>query len=282
MARRCVSRPLRIGLVLLLGGILAGFVRPAYAATEVLSAPPNSMAALGDSITRAFDACGWWQDCAERSWATGDDGAVNSQYLRIRANYPAITGHVYNDAVSGAKIADLNGQAQAAVSQHVAYVTILMGANDACTSSESTMTAVGTFEARFRTAMATLSGGLPDADVLVVSIPDIKRLWYVGKGNWTARQMWSLAGICQSMLARPTSTSAADNARRDRVRQRVADFNEVLGRVCAEYTRCKFDGNAVFSYQFSISQVSGWDYFHPNRTGQAVLAKVSYEAGYGW
>jgi lysophospholipase L1-like esterase len=282
MARRSVSRILRIGSVLLLGSAMAGSTLATGSATAALSPAPNSIAALGDSITRAFDACGWWQDCVRRSWATGDEPAVNSQYLRIRAKNPAITGHAYNDASSGAKIADLNGQAQAAVSQQAAYVTILMGANDACTSTESAMTPVATFEARFRTAMATLTGGLPNSDVLVVSIPDIKRLWFVGKGSWAARQVWSLAGICQSMLARPTSTSAADNARRDRVLQRVVDFNEVLGRVCAEYTLCKFDNNAVFSYQFSLNQVSGWDYFHPNVSGQTILARVSYESGYGW
>jgi lysophospholipase L1-like esterase len=240
------------------------------------------MAALGDSITRAFDSCGWWQDCPSRSWATGDEAAVNSHYLRIRAKNPAINGRAYNDASSGAKVADLNGQAQTAVSQGVSYVTILMGANDACTSSEAAMTPVATFESRFRTAMGTLASGLPNARILVVSIPDIKRLWFVGKDNLLARQVWSIAQICQSMLYRPTSTTAEDNARRDRVRQRVVDFNAVLGRVCGEYARCRFDGNAVFAYQFSLSQVSTWDYFHPNQAGQTVLARLSYEQGYNW
>ena len=34
--------------------------------------------------------------------------------------------------------------------------------------------------------------------------------------------------------------------------------------------------------QFVLSQVSTWDYFHPNKSGQAVLASVSYAAGFGW
>jgi hypothetical protein len=28
--------------------------------------------------------------------------------------------------------------------------------------------------------------------------------------------------------------------------------------------------------------VSNFDYFHPNATGQAMLARVSYAAGFGW
>jgi hypothetical protein len=31
-----------------------------------------------------------------------------------------------------------------------------------------------------------------------------------------------------------------------------------------------------------LSQVSSWDYFHPNTSGQQVLASVSYAAGFGW
>src|SRR5215207_549966 len=101
---------------------------------------PKSMAALGDSMTRGFNACGFFFDCTSHSWSTGTYQPVRSHYLRLLALSPAISGHNYNDARSGARMADLNGQAAMAVSQKVDYVTILMGANDACTSSVSTMT----------------------------------------------------------------------------------------------------------------------------------------------
>jgi hypothetical protein len=45
---------------------------------------------------------------------------------------------------------------------------------------------------------------------------------------------------------------------------------------------CRFDGNATFNYQFVLSQVSGWDYFHPNQSGQTTLASVTYGAGFNW
>jgi hypothetical protein len=35
------------------------------------SAPPNSIAALGDSITRATDVCCWYGDHPPESWSTG-------------------------------------------------------------------------------------------------------------------------------------------------------------------------------------------------------------------
>ncbi|MEU5884835.1 SGNH/GDSL hydrolase family protein [Spirillospora sp. NPDC047279] len=233
------------------------------------------MASLGDSITRAFNACGWFSDCTGRSWSTGSTASITSHYTRLRALNGSLTA--YNDARSGAKISDLNGQAQTAVSQDVGYATILMGANDACTSSESSMTSVADYETRFRSAMTTLKNGVPNALVFVASVPDVKRLWEVGRTSGSARTAWSVFGICQSLLANPTSTAAADAARRDRVRARVVAFNQVLANVCAEYgPNCRFDGNAVFSYPFTLSQVSGWDYFHPNASGQTVLAQQTY------
>ncbi|GLW63776.1 lipoprotein [Actinomadura rubrobrunea] len=242
------------------------------------AAVPSRMASLGDSITRGFNACGWYVDCPSSSWSTGSNSAVNSHYLRLRAQNSSLVA--YNDAATGAKVSALAGQAQNAVSQGADYVTILIGANDVCTSSESTMTSVADFESRFRAGMNTLRNGLPNAKIFVASIPDIRRLWQVGKDNLAARAAWSAFGICQSMLANPTSNAEADVARRERVRQRVIAFNNVLANVCAEYANCKFDGNAVFNYPFTLSQVSGWDYFHPNESGQAVLAAETYKASF--
>lgn len=246
-------------------------------------APPSSIASLGDSITRGFNACGWYVDCPSRSFSTGDDTGVTSHYLRIRRVNPTIDGSNHNDGRSGATSADMPGQADTAVSQGVDYVTMLIGANDACTSSESGMTSVARFRANIDTALGRLRSGLPNARVFVISVPDIQRLWSVGRGNSAARTAWSLFGICQSMLASPTSNAQADVDRRTRVRQRVVDFNSQLAQACAAYgPNCAFDGNAVFSYPFSLGQLSGWDYFHPNASGQQALATVSYGAGFGW
>jgi lysophospholipase L1-like esterase len=272
----------RSGLLALTIGLATALMSTtsAYAAAAT---PPTSMASMGDSISRGFNACGWYADCPGRSFSTGDDGGVNSHYLRIRAKNSGITGNNRNDARSGAKAADMPDQASTAVSQGAQYVTMLIGANDACTGSESTMTSVGSFRGSIDTALNTLKAGLPNAKVLVISIPDVKRLWAVGKDNASARGAWGLFRICQSLLANPTSNAAADAARRDRVRQRVVDFNAQLAQACDRYgSNCRFDGNTVFNYPFALSQVSTWDYFHPNARGQAILATISYEAGYDW
>jgi lysophospholipase L1-like esterase len=242
---------------------------------------PSSMASTGDSITRAYNTGVFpYVDNPSASWSTGTSSTVVSHYTRLLAKNPSLTGHAYNDAKSGAKMADLNGQMATVVGQKPGYVTVLMGANDVCTSSESTMTSVDAFSASFTQAMTTVTAGSPSTLVYVVSIPNIYQLYTVLKGNRTARSVWALFGICQSMLANPTSTSQADVDRRARVLQREEDFNTALAQVCATFNQCRFDGGAVFNTAFAASDISTRDYFHPSLSGQAKLASVSWSAGY--
>jgi lysophospholipase L1-like esterase len=165
------------------------------------------------------------------------------------------------------------------VGSTIEYVTILIGANDVCTSSESTMTSVAEFRSQFTNAMNNLKSRAPNARVYVVSIPDIYNLWDVLKNNSNARSRWSLYNICQSMLANPTSTSTTDAERRARVKQRNIDFNTVLGEVCAAYgSNCHYDGNAIFNTRFEARDVSTLDYFHPSVAGEAKLANAAWLA----
>jgi lysophospholipase L1-like esterase len=274
--------PHRILVVACLILAAIGLPGTAQAATPNAGPPPSSMAALGDSITTGFNACGFYFDCKSRSWSTGTSGTVNSHYLRILAVNQSISGRNYNNAVSGARAYHLNGQAQQAVNQRAQYVTVLIGANDACKDTESQMTPVPTFRSQVDAALSTVNAGMPSARIFVGSIPDLKRLWYVGKGSFAARTAWAVGGTCQTMLRNPLSTAQADVDRRNRVRQRVIDYNTQLQQSCAAHTRCRHDANAVFNYQFMFSMVSGWDYFHPNTFGQSVLAGVTYQAGYAW
>lgn len=248
-------------------GLLVG--APAHAAY------PGSIASTGDSITRAFNDC-WFPyvDCPSASWSTGTSSY--SHYRRLQAVNPAITGRTWNHAVTGADMADLQGQLQGVVGRGAEYVTVLMGANDVCASSEASMTPVDTFRAQYSAALSTVTSGLPNARVFVASIPDIHQLFSLYRWDLGANTVWATAGICQSMLANPWSSSSADVARRARVRQRNIDYNTVLAEVCAWYSRCRFDNNAVFNTAFVRSDVTTRDYFHPSVSGQAKLAAVTW------
>ena len=176
---------------------------------------------------------------------------------------------------------DLAGQMQTVVPLAPDYVNVLMGGNDLCTDTVAQMTDTQVFRDQFAAAMSTLTAGSPTTYVYVVSIPNVHQLWNLFKGNWWARVIWSSAGICQSLLANPTSTQQADVDRRETVRQRNIAYNAALAEVCALHARCHFDGSAAFNTTFATSDVSG-DYFHPSVAGQAKLAAVSWAAGYTW
>ena len=237
--------------------------------------PPASIASIGDSITRAFDVCCWYGDHPAQSWSTGNlpfDG-ISSHYERLLGLNPAIAGHNHNDARTGARMRDAQGQAQTAVSQHAQYVTIELGANDACTSSRSTMTSVADFRTQFAATMNALAAGLPPgAHVFVGSIPNVYRLWQLFHGNAAAQLVWFGARICQSMLS-VTNTEADRQA----VVARITAFNGVLADVCGRYAFCRYDGGAVFDYSFTSGQVSKLDYFHPSISGQAALATITWQ-----
>lgn len=250
---------------------------PEGAATDAPQRP-RTMAALGDSITRAFAACGRGGDCAEMSWATGTAEDLASHGQRLSVDDREGT---HNLAVSGARVAGLASQVRAAVQARPDYVTILIGANDACAVDEAAMTPVEEFTAAFDAAIDPLLRALPDARVLVLSIPDLMRLWEVGKDRSDVRRVWQSYGVCRSMLADPTDTSAAAQARRDRVRGRVQAYNAAMAAACARHrARCRHDRNAVFNYRFDLGDVSTVDYWHPSRRGQTTLARVAWSAGF--
>ncbi|MGW6706398.1 SGNH/GDSL hydrolase family protein [Streptomyces sp. NPDC054956] len=254
-------------------GAKPGGERGAQAAPRWNTAPA-SVAAVGDSITRGFDACSVLADCPEASWATGDDPEVHSLAARLlgEAEAPARS---WNYAVTGSRMADLPGQLASAAQHKPDLVTVMVGSNDACRPSASSMTGVDAFRSGFEKALSALRTASPASQVYVSSVPDLQRLWEQGKDHPMVRQVWKL-GICQSMLADPTSEASGATARREQVRARVVEYNEVLREVCAKDALCRYDGGAVFQYPFSAEQLSRWDWFHPGKDGQARLAELAH------
>ncbi|HEY8534503.1 MAG TPA: GDSL-type esterase/lipase family protein [Micromonospora sp.] len=239
---------------------------------------PSSMAALGDSITAGYGSCLTLVACRRNSWSTGDGIRVRSHYHRIVELNPAMRGNAHNYAFPGARAADLRAQAEAAVRDKVEYVTVLIGANDACRQRIEDMTPVDEFRAHIDRALEVLRTGLPRARVLVVSIPNLYRLWQVGHTDDRAVRAWS-RGICPALLAEPRSTAAEDVARRTAFRKRVAAYNAELAAACRAYgSRCRYDGGAVHRARFDLTMLNPLDYFHPNREGQNALADVTYRA----
>ncbi|MEU8870341.1 SGNH/GDSL hydrolase family protein [Streptomyces javensis] len=234
---------------------------------------PTSIASLGDSITRGFDACSVLSDCPEVSWSTGTDVRSLAQRLLPSATADAGT-HAWNFAKTGAVVADLPGQIEAAAARKPKLITVMIGANDACRDSVDDMTSPEQFRTTFTSALTRLRRDLPKTQVYVASVPDLKRLWSEGRKNVFGRQIWKL-GICPSMLKDSQDLDAASNDRRQRVADRVTEYNKVLKDVCGRDVLCRFDP-AVHKYRFTTHELSKWDWFHPSKAGQAQLADMAY------
>ncbi|MEV4938952.1 SGNH/GDSL hydrolase family protein [Streptomyces zaomyceticus] len=242
--------------------------------TSLWNVSPGSVAAVGDSVTRAFDACSVLADCPEVSWATGTDTAVNSLAMRLLGP-ERVAGRSWNLARTGARMVELPEQMAGAAARRPELVTVMMGANDACRPTPALMTPVDDFRTHFETALARLRKGAPKAQVYVASVPSLMHLWSTGRGSPTGLEVWKL-GICGSMLADAENLGAAAERRRAEVQDRVVAYNRVLSEVCAKDQRCRYDGGAVFGFRFDGGQLSPWDWFHPSRDGQARLAELAY------
>ena len=107
----------------------------------------------------------------------------------------------------------------------------------------------------------------------MLSIPDIYQRWQTFHTIPSAVKAWRSIPFCPTLLTHPTSNAPADVQRRAAVRARVLDFNAVLAQVCAQYPQCTTDGGAAFRAPVTAAEFSSHDYWHPNITGQAALAK---------
>lgn len=258
-----------------IAAVPAGLSEPSAAA--VAPPLPSAMASTGDSITRAFDvgSCCVFQDAPQYSWSTGSAKAVQSHYRRLLARNPAISGHATNVAQTGAKMIDLDRQLVRAAASRPQYVTVLLGANDVCTSTRPAMTSPVVFQNQFSSALTRFTAARPNAKILVGSIPNVYQLWSVLHTNPAARTTWQRFNICQGLL-----NAANTEADRQAVLSRERALNAALARVCAHFTQCRWDRLATFGVAFTAADVSTVDYFHPSVKGQNRLAAVSWATGY--
>jgi hypothetical protein len=218
---------------------------------------PNSMAALGDSLTLA---AGTGDPEGADSWSTGTNRAVASHYLHILAANPRIKGKNFDFAIIGAS--DLRPQAEQAVARGVDYVTIMTGEGDACSGPSGPP--VGNLDATLR----VLSKGLPKAHVLVTSVRDMVRYMEVLATNKDVRGLV----LCGSapVGSRPAAFAA--------LRKRLAATNTLLAKICSRYPQCRYDGGAVFNMPVTLADISVDDPSHPSRQGQRKIAEVTWKA----
>jgi lysophospholipase L1-like esterase len=262
-------RYLAIAPVLVLGGL---FTWSQVDRQAPLEDGPKIVASLGDSITRAFnpDRSSAFKEEVEYSWSTGTEPYIRSHVDRLRS-LGADIDEVHNNALSGARSADLRRQMRQAIKQNADYVTIQIGSNDLCAVDGPS---VEQFRENVRAALAKYAKQMPQGRIFLTSTPDLYRLWEVLKGNVNAQTIWSTFRICPSML------TSRNDAQREATIEKQKAYNDTLRDLCAEFPQCRFDDYAVFRNDFTKTDVSNVDYFHPSIDGQRRLAEITWRAGF--
>lgn len=279
MKLKILAAALAASALLLAGCSSAPAQKPTTAPLKIQSI--GSMAVLGDSISVATATCGYNSNCNENSWATGSAPGLKSFAQRLGAEEGSVVT-TYNDAVPGARARDLAPQVSLAVQQKADYVTILIGGNDYCAADINSMTSPTAYQQQLASVLATFKQYLPKTLISLASVPNPAGVYAANSKSAAARQVWSVAKLCPSLLASPTSTSQDAKDRRQFVLARAQAYNQAAAAVCAQYANCHYDDSAVFNQQYSAADLSDLDYFHPSLAGQRKIAADEWAAMRDW
>jgi cysteine-rich repeat protein len=207
----------------------------------------------------------------------------------------------YNQAVSGAVMADFINQVNGVVSEAkdlggAGMVAILLGNNDMCKSGLAAMTDPAVFEAQYRAGLDALvaSAHTKDAEIHVSGIPDLYWLWVVKKDVPGCSLVWRIGAVCQVLLENsdiddcesiasrddPDTDYPGDGTncqRRKFFHRRIQEvYNPILENVLQEYIDDDRLPNAyyvdIFDVRFESEHVNNGDCFHPSTVGHKIMA----------
>lgn len=257
---------------------------------------PKRLYSIGDSITRAFDAYLPGDDLP-LSWVNGSYGFwqqflgapdVNAHNQRITALYGSSGRTNVIGAANGARWDDALGQSQNGIGGAPTYVTVMLGGNDVCRDSILDLPAGEEIQAEVIATLDYLDQNLPaGASVVVVGIPDIKRLYDVaisGEGGFgliDCSAIWQTTALgfpCGSMLS-------PDNTEADRlyVQQQNALYNGLIELEVRNKqrrsTRVHYTFLPAATTAFTADDISTIDCFHPSGQGEALLSQMTWAAG---
>jgi lysophospholipase L1-like esterase len=262
--------------------------------TPAPTAPPVPalLGAIGDSYTQAWSVSPQYLlDHTQFSWAIGTD--KGDGVFSLLERFGALGGSpvVVDAATSGRKMDDAPRQADAVVAAaaklapgKTAYVTFELGINDLCASPDL-MTDPAVFAAQLQTAISTLRTGLPAGSrILMLPVPDFRHFRDITQADPAAKALLSLPQNvyrCAPYLG--TSSPATLTQANDYLNRYDASLEAVCEDINAHEGAtgrllCTYDASALADADFTIADLSTYDYFHPSLSGQRRMADDAWMA----
>lgn len=233
---------------------------------------PGGVIALGHSALTGenADPQRQGQEARDQSWATGDDEAVDSIYLRMVAADPVHEGRTANAASAGAVSESLASQAEWALGEVPEPVLAIIQTIDNdihCDGSDPAN--VPLFGENLRAALEAIAESSPDTAVLVVSQrgrPAMAAEYFPTAAENPAAGEES----CEFINAAGEFVTA--NA--DYLTAVIESYEAEQARVCAEFPQCSDDGGVYTTFADTEEDLAGGDGNHLTTAGQARTAEL--------
>lgn len=261
--------------------------------TPAPTAPPmpSLLGAIGDSYSQAYSVTPeYLRDHAQFSWVIGT--AKNDGVYSLLERFRALGGSpaVVDAATSGRKMDDAPRQATAVAAAagklspgQTAYVTFELGTNDLCDYTQTDPTA---FEANLRSAISILRAGLPPGSrILMMSVPDFGHFRDITQAD--PKAVAALAALSLKLQPCPPFLGDKGTVTVAQAETYLSLYDASLAKVCDEIAvtdgatgklYCTSSESLLSLRDFTISDLSTVDYFHPSLGGQARMADAAWSA----
>lgn len=212
----------------------------------VITPELDSIAVLGHSGATGTlsDPDDVGRDAHENSWATGDNPAVNSIYLRLLETHPAMKGHNYNFAVNGSRVVDLASQVKwmLTTTDPLPDVVIIQTIDNDMRCDGTDAENARAFGRVLDDLLSSLRRQIPGVQTFFVSQWASAELWTRWAGHHEAHvRANSGSGPCDVFTAGGDARPAGI-----RSTQRISNgYLDQIDRVCAAHAGCFTDGRAL-------------------------------------
>jgi hypothetical protein len=235
----------------------------------------DAIGVIGHSGATGADSSGDGRDIPGNSWATGDNPEVESIYLRLLADHPALKGHNWNEAVNGTGVDSLMHQAQTLLAHDPVPDIVLVNSVDNDIQCDGTDEQnYDPFQAGIDEVLSFLESSAPGIKIFFVDQwTSVKAYDDVVAGDPGAVSYASGTGVCSTFTAPGGERNPEAEAY---LQHQVDEYFARIVRACAQHTGCATDGGAMQAMPLEFKDITD-DYNHLTVTGLAKEAAIAWD-----